>query len=216
MAKQDTQSQLSMMSPLQKPDCAKLLNDIKDNHFTRYVWYPGTTADDWTTRKVPQPGQKPPLPWPNAANLKVRLTDVVVNDWRDLLTVAEARTPVSIVPSDLDMDNDDRMTKAAGWGTIYDYYSEQAELELHRARSGWKDIAWEYGHSIMFIGWRQEKQLQKRTLDAETVINLLAYLQVQEAQEAGIQITPSALLRRFARAIRLITAFLSPSTKCRM
>lgn len=191
------ESQLAVLSPLEKPDCARLLNDIKDslnrasqinlwnrlqhNHFTRYVWWPGSTMDDWSTRKIPQPGARPPLPWPNAANLRVRLADAVVNDWRDLLSVAESRTPVSIVPAMLDLDDGDRLMKAAGWGAVYEYYAEQAELELHRARSSWKDIAWEYGHSILYVGWRREMQEQKRTLDGDTVVQLMAWLMMRNS-----------------------------------
>jgi hypothetical protein len=216
-----TESQLAMLSPQTKPDCDRLLNDIKDslnrasainlwnrlqhNHFTRYVWWPGSALDDWSTRKIPQPGQKPPLPWPNSANLKIRLTDEVVNRWRDYLTVAESRTPVSIVPSDLDMGNDDRMQKAAGWGTVYDYFAEQADLELHRARASWKDIAQEYGHAIIYVGWKVEKQLEKRTLDAETVVQLIAWLQMQQAQQQGMPITQDT--QAMAEGLAALTVF---------
>lgn len=201
-----SESQLALLSPLKKPDCAQLLNDIKDslnrasqinlwnrlqhNHFTRYVWWPGSAQDDWSTRKIPQPGQKPPLPWPNAANLKVRLTDGVINDYRDLLDVAESRAMPHILPTQLDMGSDDRMNKASAWGSVYEYYAERCDKELHRARSSWKDIAWEYGHSIAYVGWKRRMGLEKRTLDPETVIKVLAALRLSQSR---MEATPDTM-----------------------
>jgi hypothetical protein len=184
--------QLAMLSPRKKPDLSRMLWEMKDaltrasnvgiwnrlqhNHFTRYLWWPGSSDDSlWSTRKVPQPGMKPPLPWPNSANLKVRVADTIINHYVDLLSVAESRTNPHILPADLDLGNQERMDKAAAWGAVYEYYAERSELELHRARSAWRDIAWEYGHSIIYVGWKREKQMEKRTLDADTVVQLLAF-----------------------------------------
>lgn len=188
-------SPLSLLSPRKKPDCGRLLNDLKDalnrasainiwnrvqhNHYTRYLWWPGSVQDtDWSVRKMPIPGQKPPLPWPNAANLKVRICDAVVKDWCDLIGVADSRAMPHILPTMMDPADSEKMDKAGGWGAVYEYYAERCELELHRAKSAWREIAWEYGHSLLYVGWRRQKEIRKRTLDAQTVFNLIAAIEI--------------------------------------
>ena len=192
-------SQLSQLSPKAKPDCAQLLADVKDslnrssavnlwnriqhNHFTRYLYFPEDENAWLITNPLAAPGVTPKGPWPRSANLKVRTTDTVICEICDLISVADSRTRPMILPSMMDIGNDEKMAKSEQWGAVLEYYTEQCDLELHRAKGQWIENAWEYGHGILFIGWREEKQLEKRTLSAEQVVQIIAMQAVQQGMD---------------------------------
>lgn len=198
--KLDSVTPLSVLSPLETPDCNALLTSIKEslnrassinlwsrmeqNHYARYCWWPG---QDPSCVRVPRVGQRPPSPWPYCGDLRVRLVDTVIKEYGDLLDLAERRVVPRILPALGDPTNETNMAMAASWGSVFEYYNELAEYELQRAKAQWRGIAWEYGHGIVYVGWDEQRQMMKRTLDAEQVMQLIAMEAVQGSDDPGAE-----------------------------
>lgn len=183
---------LSVLSPMEKPDCNLLLTSLKEslnrsnsiglwprmeqNHNARYCWWPGQHPS--CVRPL-VPGQKRPMPWPNCADLRVRLVDTVIKEYGDLLDLAERRTVAKILPALGDPTDNENMDKAAAWGSVFEYYNELAEYELQRAKAQWRGTSWEYGHGVVYVGWDEQRQMLKKTLSLEQVMELIAMEAVQ-------------------------------------
>ncbi len=198
---------LSVLSPLEKPDCNALLTSLKEslnraqsidlwsrmeqNHYARYCWWPGQHPS--CVRPL-VPGQRPPMPWANCADLRVRLVDTVIKEYGDLLDLAERRVVPRILPAMGDPTDTENMAKAASWGSVFEYYNELGEYDLQRAKSQWRGIGWEYGHGIVYIGWDEQRQMLKRTLSAEQVMQLIAMEAVQGAQANGQQVDEETVM----------------------
>lgn len=185
--KLDSDTPLSVLSPMTKPDCNEILTNLKEslnrahsialwsrmeqNHYARWCWWPGQHPS--CVRPLVQ-GARPPMPWPNCADLRVRLVDTVIKEYGDLLDLAERRVVPRILPALGDPTDAPNMEKAAAWGSVFEYYNELAEYDLQRAKSQMRGIAWEYGHGIAYVGWDEQRQMMKKTLDAKTVMQLIA------------------------------------------
>jgi hypothetical protein len=184
----EDESQLALLSPNTKPDCDRLLVDLKAAlnraanyslwdrmmhcHNARFAYWRG--HDPYSCRKWLTPGQTPPRPWPGAADLEIRLVDQIIKEFGDLCAIASRRAQPHILPSDLEADDDDRMNKAELWGGVLEHYREQEEYRMNCATAELCGIGNEYGHGLMFCGWKEERRLVKKTLDADVVDNMLA------------------------------------------
>lgn len=194
----DDASPLSQLALHTTPDASRLLDDLKlalnaanservfermeHNHNARFCLW---DDHDLSCRK---PGREnlPPgkrlhdiLPWPGAADHEVTLTDEVINEFNDLLVVSARRAQTSIMPAGLDPTNGDRMKLAEAWGGVREYFREQGMYETGNALAQWADCAWEYGHGIVFVGWNEETQLEKQTITAEELVQLLTAAAMQ-------------------------------------
>lgn len=189
------QSPLLKLKPREKPDPERLLQDIREgltraneqgvwermehNHAARYMIWDGHTRSCRKPTKEElgrlMPGKKADdiTPWPGAADLEVRLTDEIIGEFTDLLIIAEKRADRNILPAMLDVTAEDRMQKAEGWGGVAEHYREQADYERGNALAQWADIGWEYGHGIVFIGWKDEKHVEPRTLSQDTLLQVV-------------------------------------------
>jgi hypothetical protein len=208
---------LSALSPLETPDCNALLTSLKEslnrassidlwsrmerNHYARHAWWPGQHPS--CVRPL-VPGQPRPMPWPNCADLRVRLVDTVIKEYGDLLDLAERRVVPRILPAMGDPTDDVNMAKAASWGSVFEYYNELAEYELQRAKSQWRGIAWEYGHGVVYVGWDEQRQMQKKTLSAEQVMQLIAMEAVQGMEESGMQVSEQVADAALAGATEVV------------
>ena len=104
----------------------------------------------------------------------MRTVDTVIKEYGDLLDLAERRVVPRILPAMGDPTDDENMNKAASWGSVFEYFTELAEYDLQRAKSTWRAIAWEYGHGVVYVGWDEQRQMQKKTLTADQVMQLIA------------------------------------------
>jgi hypothetical protein len=197
----DPQTPLTNLQLHEKPDPQSLLTQIKEAlqranheelwdrmqhaHDARFAIWEGhkRSCRKPTLADLP-PGMKPEdiVPWPGAADLEVRLTDEIINEFGDLLIIAEGRAQKSIMPSMLDVTAEERMTRAEGWGAVSEYYKELAEYERGNAIAQWADIAWEYGHSVMFVGWKEEKHVEPRTISVDDLVQLVTVAVVTGAE----------------------------------
>lgn len=210
-------SPLVSLSPTEKPDCNQLLNDLRAalnrasalnlfprmelNHRARFAIWDG---QDPSCLKRMKPGGKRPQPWPDAADLRVRLVDGVIMDYGDLLAIAESRVVPQVLPLLMDPNDEQGMERAADWGGVFEYYQELSEYDVVNGKSQWKDIAWEYGHGIMYCGWAEERQMVKRTIDADTVAQLVAMATMMEQQAQGMPMTAEAQQQAAAQAELLV------------
>ena len=124
------------------------------------------------------------FPWPGAASLEVKLTDEIINEMGDLLQVAVSRARPEIMPKLLDTRDDRKMKLAQGWGAVAQHHTELTDYEYFTALEQWGDRAWEYGHGLIYIGWKEEKQLEKRVITGEQVLQLFTAAAVQAALDA--------------------------------
>ena len=85
--------------------------------------------------------------------------DQIIKEFSDISLVAATRAQPHILPADLEADNDNVMDRAEVWGGVLEYYREQQEYNMNRAISEAAGICYEYGHSLMFVGWKEEKRL---------------------------------------------------------
>lgn len=191
-------SPLSQLALHTDPDASRLLEDVKlalnaanservfermeHNHNARFCLWEG---HDLSCRKpglenLP-PGKKLSdiLPWPEAADHEVTLTDEVINEVNDTLMVAARRAQTSIMPAGLDPTNGDRMRLAEAWGGVREYFREQGMYEMSNALAQWADCAWEYGHGLVFVGWKEETQMEKQTITGDEMVQLLTAAAMQ-------------------------------------
>lgn len=215
--KLESATPLSVLSPLATPDCNALLTSLKEslnrassidlwsrmerNHNARHCWWPGQHPS--CVRPL-MPGQARPLPWPNCADLRIRLVDTVIKEYGDLLDLAERRVVPRILPALGDPTDDVNMAKAASWGSVFEYYNELAEYELQRAKSQWRGVAWEYGHGIVYVGWDEQRQMLKKTLTAEQVMQLIAMETVQAQEASGLQVSQQVVDAAYAGAAQTV------------
>jgi hypothetical protein len=212
--KLESDTPLSVLSPLEKPDCSALLASLKEslnraqainlwsrmeqNHNARFCWWPGQHP---SCVRPMLPGQPRPMPWPNCADLRVRLVDTVIKEYGDLLDLAERRVVPRILPAMGDPTDNQNMQKAESWGSVFEYYNELAEYDLQRAKAQWRGIGWEYGHGVVYVGWDEQRQMQRKTLTAEQVMQLIAMEAVQAVQESGQQPDVDAAMQGAAMTV---------------
>lgn len=194
----EEESQLAVLSPRTKPDCDELLHDIRyalnraNNiqiwarlefcHRARYCDW--VDHDPWSCRKTGPKAE----PWKGAADLEIRLVDQIIKENIDISVIASKRAQPHVLPSDLEADDQDRMNKAELWGGVLEHYREKDEESMARAISQLAGIGNEYGHGIMFVGWKEEKRLVKKTMGADVVNQLLAITFMQPEEEVAEQI----------------------------
>jgi len=208
----DTPSPLTSLKPRKKlkaDDINALLEDMKAalqgahaldyfdrmefNHDTRYAWWPGQSRDGrkWMNddRREGQsrlmPGQTPQrnvFPWEGASDIQERLIEKVIREHNTLKRLAIQRRQERIGPRNLSPDEDPQ-SKAALWSQVASYYQDITKREFRTEAARWADIAHEYGHSLMFIGWKSEPQMVERQMSADQVREIVATAAVELAQQ---------------------------------
>lgn len=179
------ESQLSLLSPNTKPNCGDLLQDLRmalnraaqidlfsKMEFCHEARFPDcrTGHNAYTCRKPLLPGIRP---WGGAADLEIRLVDQIIQEKIDLCVMASKRAQPHILPADLEMDDDDAVGKSELWGGVLEHYRELEEEQMAMATSELCGIGNEYGHGVMFVGWKEERRLVKKILSADDVNTLL-------------------------------------------
>jgi hypothetical protein len=151
---------------------------MEHNHNARFLGWEGhdrcCRKPDGSEQRPLLPGQKltDVFPWPGAADLEVRLVDEVIQEYTDLLVISSRDAQTSIVPSGADVTNDRRMQLAESWGGVAEYYAEQSEYDYRHAQAQWADIAWEYGHGILYTGWKTEVGIQDKQISEDELIQV--------------------------------------------
>lgn len=181
----------SIKEALLRANTEELWERMSHCHDARFAIWEGhrRSCRKLSREEALQVGIKPEdiFPWPGCADMEVRLVDEIINEFNDLLVIAEQRAQRGVAPSLLDVTADERMTKAEGWGAVAEYYREQAEYIRGNAMAQWADIAWEYGHGILFVGWKEEKQVDTRSISRDEIVQLVTVAAIAQAEAIARQ-----------------------------
>lgn len=195
-------SPLVRLALREPPDVLRLYEDIKrelltataqdvwarmlHNHEARFcIWDMHTLKCRKPELAELPPGTAPSsiFPWPGAADHEVRLTEEVITEMTDLLMIAARRAQTSIAPSTLDIANEQRMKMAEAWGQVRQAYLEDHEQGRDTALCQMADYAWEYGHGLALVSWREEYQAVPRTVNAEQLLEMVTSSVLSAAEE---------------------------------
>lgn len=158
---------------------------------TRLAEWPGKTG---TGRKDDSKSSKA-KPWPGAADHEVHLVQEVITHRNAARVASLARGSMGVTP----MEGTDAR-KAGKMKTVLRYYlttAMKSQVLVHGLRAGsWAD---RYGHSLMYVGWKKESAVERRTMKLGRLVEVAieqqfaAVEQVQgspatEAQAEQIQI----------------------------
>lgn len=163
------------------------------NHDTRMAWWEGQTNDGrkWSSRErsgrwLP-PGVTPArdvFPWDGSSDVRVRLVETVIREHNTFKRLAVARRQQRIGARNLGPDEEPQ-AKAALWGQVDDYYADTTRASFARETARWADIAHEYGHGVLFVGWRAELGTEPKTITADVVSQAVQQAAVELAQETA-------------------------------
>lgn len=176
------------------------------NHNTRFCWWPGQTDDGrkwWSEERAancpgvtPYTGSSAPLnpatgkntvfPWNGASDVRVPLVDEIINERRTFKRLASLRKQERIGPREL-APEDEPQQKAVLWGQANSYYQDLSQDGQLNAVAQWADIAEEYGHGVVYVGWKSESEVVKRTISADDILQLVATTALQLMEESRMQ-----------------------------
>lgn len=160
------------------------------NHDTRFCFWQGQTPDGrrWNDAENPRrlcPGEKPGdvFPWPGAPDNRVPLIEEIINERVTIQRLANARKQQRVGPRNLSPDEDPQK-RAVLWSQTSEYYDDVYRETVWDAVAQWVDIAEEYGHGIVYVGWDTLEQVVERTMTAEELFQMVAgtILQIAEAK----------------------------------
>lgn len=165
---------------------------MEQNHDARYCWWSGQSVDgrkwskDTGRRNRTLPGEVPPeevFPFEGASDARVRLIDTVIRERCNFMRLALQRRQERIGPRNFSPDSDPQQ-KAALWSQVMSYFEDITRREFRRACARWASIAQEYGHGILFPGWKSETEVITKELSIEEVATAMAQtaIGIAEAQ----------------------------------
>ena len=191
------------------PDAGKLITAMREalsgayqfdffarmelNHDTRFCFWPGQTPDGrrWNDPECPRrlcPGERPGdvFPWPGAPDNRVPLIEEIINERVTIQRLANSRKQQRVGPRNMSPDEDPQ-TKAVLWSQTSEYYDDVYRETVWDAIAQWVDIAEEYGHGIVYVGWDSQEQVVERSITAEELFQMVAATIVQKAESAAKQ-----------------------------
>ncbi|MEQ1752006.1 MAG: hypothetical protein ABL974_21475, partial [Prosthecobacter sp.] len=165
------------------------------NHDTRFAWWPGQTNDgrkwknDERTSAFARlmPGQRPPevFPWNGSSDVRVRLVEEVIRDHNTWKRLALQRRQERVGPRNLSPEKNPQAASAL-WAQVSSYYDDITKREARTEAARFADIAHEYGHSLMHVGWKTEQQAVKKTLTAEQLQEAIRQAAVANAEAVAL------------------------------
>lgn len=148
-------------------------------------------GQSWSGRKDVLPDADPEahkqiFPWPGAADNRVPALDEIIVERVAVKMVAGTRAETRVIPRGLHTDAD-RGRDAAAWSLVNDYYHDLAGDEMRRQRKRWTDIAEEFGHSVMFLSWQLEHQVEKREIGVDDLVRVFQAAAIATATARAIE-----------------------------
>jgi len=197
------ENDVTILNPRKKPDVKCILKEIRSalddgqasefftrmehNHDTRHCWWPGQTNDGrkWPAGRKLMPGQRKDdvFPWQGASDCRVPVVEEIIAERVIFKATALDRGQQRVAPRNLATE-DDPTNKAILWGQTADYFLDEFAYVIRTAAKQWADIAEEYGHAVLYVGWKTEKQVSQRTITAEQVLAVATDAALQLAQMA--------------------------------
>lgn len=183
---------LEMKSALSGASAMDFFGRMEENHNARCCWWPGQSRDG---KKWPQhggrasrldPGQSEDIfPWPGGSDTRIRLVDTIIAERRDVKRLALQRKQERIGPRDMSPD-DDPQAQAALWGQVLNYYDDMARWNMRTSAAQWADIAEEYGHSVLYVGWKFDSQVVSRTIAPEDLASMGTQQSLAAAEQMAL------------------------------
>jgi hypothetical protein len=158
-------------------DAQWFLAQMQRNEETRLCVWEGKTG---TGRKQGRAGV-PAEPWEGAPDHESHLTQEVINRRNAMRVAALARGSLSVSPT----ENGDN-ARAANMRTVLRYNLNgpmKSQVLVHGLRAGsWAD---RWGHSLMYIGWQEDRGLEPMRMTADQMANLLMDAAIQPMDDSG-------------------------------
>lgn len=157
---------------------------MERNENTRLSWWEGKNG---TGRKVSLPG-KPANPWNGAADHDSHLTQETINKRNAMRVAALSRGNLAVTAVE---SSDD--ARASNMRTVLRYQLNgpmKTQVLMHGLRAGsWAD---RWGHSVLYVGWKEERGLEPVEWNLQTVIGMLAQDAAARSQGMGLQLMDSS------------------------
>lgn len=154
-----------------RDDAKWFLLQMQRNEETRLCQWKNKSG---TGRKQSKEGS-PAQPWENAADHESHLTQEVINRRNAMRCAALARGNLNVTPTE-STDS----AKAANMRTVLRYNLNgpmKSQVLVHGLRVGsWAD---RWGHSMLYVGWKEERGVQPVSMKLEELVSLL---QSQDAE----------------------------------
>lgn len=139
---------------------------MEQNERTRQCWWPNKSS---TGRKVDRPGH-PAQPWNNAADHEVHLTEEILRDRQAMFLTSLSRGALSVLPQ-----NADDAQRSARMKQVLRYYLTTAMgsnfMTMGLRAGNWAD---RIGHSLTYVGWKEERGAERRVVTREMLEAALA------------------------------------------
>ena len=212
--------EISVLDPREKPRADELIEGVEasllgahklefysrlqDAHQYRAAWWEG---QDSSGRKRKLAGATEDVfPWEGSSDVRIHLIDEVIKERCDLRMVALKRSEMRLLPSDLVLaDDEESLQQAAAWRLLMEYYVKETEEEQTRELRRWADIADEFGHGILHVGWRVRTQLEKRLMAGRAVLDVMVQTALAEAEMEAQLEGAEELSEEQARAVASAT-----------
>jgi hypothetical protein len=139
---------------------------MERNERTRQCWWAGKNG---TGRKTDKPGQ-PAMPWNNAADHEVHLTEEILRDRQAMFLAALAKGALSVMPQNADdAPRSQRMKQVLRYYLTTAMGSNFATMGLRAGN--WADRT---GHSLVYVHWKEERGAERRIVTREMLEAALA------------------------------------------
>lgn len=195
----DTDTAMTALKPRTRPDPKRMIDEIRKatdragsldfftrmeaNHWYRFCWWEGQT---WTGRKDGEElDPRKTFPWPGASDARIPLIDEIINERADQLMVAYDLARFRVGPRDLSPDNE-KQNRSAAWAGVAEYYQDEAQEEMRTAVGQLVDWSDEFGHALMYVGWQQRLQLERKVIAAADLMRMRVEAALASAQNAAL------------------------------
>lgn len=160
----------AVLAPRAMPDAKPFLDEVnkcltdaswfqsrmRENEDMRTCWWANQSADG---RKHAADG-KPAKPFENAADHRVPVLQQLMQE-----RTAVRKRAVTAARLTLKGRTVDDQARAALLKQVVDYHLKtEMGSEIEDESEYWSNWSQNYGHAVLFVGWRQERQLEERTL----------------------------------------------------
>ena len=160
-------------------DSTWFMAQMQRNEETRLAWW---TNKSGTGKKVTRPGYEA-TPWNNAADCESHLTQEVINKRNAMRVASLARGNLNVTPTEAGDS-----AAAGNMRTLMRYYLNgpmKTQVLTHGLRAGsWAD---RWGHSILYIGWREERGVEPINMTLDEAVKLFMEAQSQASQSGRSQ-----------------------------
>lgn len=155
-------------------DAGWFCTQMDRNEQTRLCYWDGK---DYTGRKNGSKA-KPALPWKGAADHEVHLAQELINERNAMRLAAVVRGSLSVDPT----ESTDQ-ARAIAMKTVMRYYLSTAMKTLVPVQStrmgSWAD---RWGHSLLYVGWKEERAVERKTVTQQEMVEAATEQQLQEAE----------------------------------